>query len=246
MKKGRLPILAVIAFAGILSGQTLDEVLAKYYEAGGGLAKMKSLAGWKMTGKIAMVAQGLEMPIAMWQQLPNKMRVETIFQGRTIVQACDGRQAWWIVPFISAAAQEMPLEEGRQFCGQADGENPLVVFREKGHELKLLGQELVAGAPAFTLRLTRAGGDEVLFYIDAASGIELKASRIMKQGGKEELAEVVYGDYRMVDGRQMPFAIENRIDGRARVRLTLTAIEINPLLNDDFFAMPALADKQNP
>lgn len=247
MKKILLPALAILMIgalpcaprAGELKGQTLHEVLAMNYQARGGLNKWKSLTGWKMTGKIVFPAQGLEMPVVIWQKIPDKMRVESTFQGKTIVQAFDGRKAWWIMPFLFEAAQEMPAEQGRLFRDQADAENPLVVYREKGYPLELLGREELPGTPVFKLKLTKAGGREIYLFLDAVSGIELKSTQLVKQGENEALVEIFYSDYRQVSGRAMPFAIENRLNGQLQMQLTLDDIEVNPAIEDAFFAMPA-------
>ncbi len=246
MKKIFRPLLAAMVLGGILcaplvgdlQGQTLEEVLAKNYQAHGGLDKLKSLTGWKMTGKIIVPAQGLEIPVAMWQKSPDKMRVESIFQNRKIVQSCDGQKTWWIMPFLSEEAQEMPEEQGKLFRDQADFENPLVVYKEKGYKLELLGREEMDGTPVFKLKLTRTGGRETYFYLDAESGIELKSALRMKMGGTEALAEVLYRDYRTVDGYMMPFAIENKANGKSQMQMVIEAVEINPALEDAFFAMP--------
>ena len=143
-------------------------------------------------------------------------------------------------------------EQGRLLAEQADCENPLVVYKEKGYPLELLGREEVDGTPAFELKLTKTGGKVIHIFLDAEKGIELKSARAAQAGEGEGTVEVRYGDYRTVDGRLMPFAIENRINGKVRMRLTIMAIEFNPVLDDAFFAMPAsqaspaTGNKQNP
>ncbi len=236
--KGIFASALVLLLGGVLGAQTLDEVLAKNYQAHGGLDKLKSLSGWKMTGKIVIPVQGLEMPMDLWQKAPNKMRVESTFQGQKIVQVFDGAKAWWIMPFLSEEAQEMPAEQGKLFRDQADFENPLVVFREKGHKLELLGKEEMAGTMVWKLKLTKADGKVIYFFLDAESGIELKTSLAMKMGETEVLVEVLYGDYKPVDGHMMPHAIENKMNGQSQMQMTIAAVEINPVLDDVFFAMP--------
>ena len=238
MKKFFLAMVMVLALGALLCAQTLDEVLAMNYKAHGGLDRLKSLKSWKMTGKIVIPAQGLEMPMALWQKSPSQMRVESIFQGQKIIQAFDGATAWWIMPFLSEKAQEMPAEQGKLFRDQADFENPLVVFREQGHKLELLGKEDMAGTPVFKLKLTKADGREIHYFLDATSGIDLKSALVVKAGESESLVEVLYGDYKPVDGHMMPFAIENKMNGQTQMQMTIEAIEINPELADAFFAMP--------
>jgi len=246
MKKIRLLVWVGMLLGGLLSaplvgnleGQTLEEVLAKNYQAHGGLDKLKALTAWKMKGKIVIPAQGLEMPMELWQKIPNKMRVESTFQDKKIVQAFDGQKAWWIMPFLSEDPQEMSPEQAKLFKEQADFENPLVVHKEKGYKLELLGKEDLEGTPVFKLKLTKTDGKVLFFYLDAESGIELKSSMSMKIGETEALVDILYGDYKLVDGIMMPFSLENKMNGQTQMQMTMETVEINPAMDDSLFAMP--------
>jgi hypothetical protein len=224
---------------GDLEGRTLDEVLAKYYEARGGLAKLKALNGWKMTGKIDLPGAGREMAMALWQLRPGKLRVEWIFQGQKIVQACDGRTAWWIVPFVSETAREMPADQAGPFREQAEFADPLVFFRKQGQPLELLGEETLDDKPVLRLRLTRSDGRVVEYFLAAEDGLLLKTSRSLATAEGEERLEVLYGDYRRVDGLLLPFVVENRRNGDVLARMTFAAIELDPVIDDAFFTMAA-------
>jgi outer membrane lipoprotein-sorting protein len=238
MKKTIALLSAILFLGGLLPTQTLDEILAKNYKSNGGLDKLKAMTAMKISGKIVIPAQGLEMPTVMWKKHPNKMRVETTFQDKKIVQAYDGRKAWWIMPFLSADAQEMAQEQAEPFVEQADFENPLVVFKEKGYKLELLGKEDIEGKPAFKLKLTKTDGKDIYFYLDMESGIELKSSLTIKVGETETLTEIIYGDYKPIDGVMLPFYVENKVNGQTQMQMTMESIEINPAMDDAMFAMP--------
>lgn len=246
MKKTLLSILAALVLGAPLCSQTLDEVLARNYQSRGGLDKLKALAGWKLSGKMVVAAQGLDLPVTIWQKAPGKMRVETVLQGKKIVQACDGRKAWWIMPFLSEDAQAMPAGQARQFVEQAVFENPLVVFGEKGYRLELLGGEELDGKPVFKLKLVKADGKEIFYYLDAGSGIELKSSLLTKTGDAEALVEIIYGDNRTVNGVMVPFAVGNRLNGQPQMQMTFDEIEINPAMADALFAMPGKKEAPDP
>jgi hypothetical protein len=246
MKKTILSVLTALSLGGLLcgslsgnlKGQTLDEVLAKNYQSRGGLDKLKSITAMKMSGRIVIAEQGLEMPVVIWQKQPNRMRVESTFQEKKIVQACDGQKTWWIMPFLSPEAQEMPEEQARLFREQAVFENPLVVFKEKGYQLELLGKDDMEGTPVFKLKLTKAAGREIYFYLDAGSGIELKSTLTLKTEEVETLNEILYGDYRAVAGVMMPYYVENKLNGKTQVQMTMETVEINPAIDVGLFALP--------
>ena len=236
----RIIVLAWAAslLGGLLCAQTLEEILALNYQAHGGLDKLKAVTAMKISGKIVLPEQGLEMPMVMWQKYPDKMRVESRFQDKKIVQAYDGQKAWWIMPFLSDEPREMEPEQARLFAEQADFENPLVVFREKGYPLELLGKEEMAGASVFKLKLTKPDGREIFFYLDASSGLEVKSTLTVKIGETETLNEILYGDYKPVDGMLMPFYVENKLNGKTQMQMTMATLELNPPMADTLFAMP--------
>ncbi len=244
MNKIVMPFFAVLILGALLHAQTLEEVLALNRQARGGPEKHEPMSRWKMTGKIVATTQGVEMPMTVWRKRPDKMRVETVLQDKIIVQAFDGKTAWWIMPFHSAAAQEMPAEQAGTFAEQAVFVDPFAAGGEKGQALELLGREEMDGVPVFHLKRTRADGRKIDHFLDAASGLELKSSRTVKMGESEALAEILYGDYRPAGGLVMPFAIENRLDGRTQVRMTFDEIEIDPVMDDAMFAMPGKTDKE--
>jgi len=238
MKRKIFCLLALIFWEGLLCAQTLNEILAKNYQARGGLDKLKAVTAVKMSGKIVIPAQGLEMPMVLWQKNPNKMRIESTFNKKVIVQAYDGQKAWWIMPFIAPDAREMSQEQSKQFKDQADFENPLVEYKGKGYKLELLGKVVLEGTLVFKLKLTKTDGREIYFYLDAASGIELKSTMLLKSGASVAMNEIIFGDYKPVNGLLMPFHIENKTNGKTQARLTLTTIKINPVVDDAMFVMP--------
>jgi hypothetical protein len=222
-----------------LQGQTLDDVLAKYYQARGGLDKLKAVTSFKMSGKLFVPAQGLELPTVRWQKAPDKLRVETTIQDKKVIQGFDGRTAWWLNPMLAAGVQEMPGEQAALFREQAEFADPLVAYKEKGYGLELVGREDMDGKPAFKLKLSKSAGKEIYFYLDGESGVVLKSSRAMAPGESAPVAEIVYTDYRPVDGLLVPFAIENRAGGKTQARLVLETVAFNPAVGDGLFAMPA-------
>jgi hypothetical protein len=238
MKKTMICFWSLLFLCGLLGAQTLDEILAKNFQARGGLDKLKAVTAVKLSGKLIVPAQGLEMPVTIWQKKPARIRIESTFQDQVIVQAHDGRKAWWIMPFVAPEAREMSREQGERLAEQADFENPLLAYREKGDRLELLGREELEGAPVFSLRLTRADGREILIYLDEKSGVELKNTMVLRPGAGETVQEIIFTDYKPVGGLLMPFAIENKTDGKTVARLSLTAIEINPRVDDAIFLMP--------
>jgi len=239
LRKTFLSMLAVLLLSVSHGAQTLDDVMGMYYKAHGGLDKLKAVTAVKMSGKLFVPAQGLELPTVRWQKAPDKLRVETVIQDKKVIQGFDGRTTWWLNPMIAPGVQEMPREQAALFREQAEFADPLAAYKEKGYALELLGREDLDGKPAFKLKLTKADGKEIYFYLDAESGAALKSSLAGKDGDVSSAIEIIYSDHRLVEGRLVPFAIENRSGGKTQARLVLDTVVFDPVMGDALFAMPA-------
>src|SRR5579864_3845280 len=88
------------AFAEDAPVKTADDVIGKYVAARGGADKMKAIQSLEM--KFKANQQGLEFPGKMDLKRPGKVRMEMTIQGKTMVQAYDGKTTWMIMPFLGS------------------------------------------------------------------------------------------------------------------------------------------------
>lgn len=240
MKK-MLVFMLVILFVSSLGvlAETLDEILAKNYESKGGLEKLKSINSIKIKGKIVQAMMNMEMPMEIWYKKPNKIRMESEFQGRKVVQGYDGNIAWWIMPFLgSDDPQEMGEEQAREVKEMSESMDPLVDYKEKGYKLELVGKEDMEGTEVYKLKMTKKNNKVEFFYLDIESGIELKSSSYVKRGENEILVETFFGDYQEVDGVVMAFQMEVKADNQTSVTMTFQEFKFNIEIDDALFVMP--------
>lgn len=231
-----LSIILVGWCAVCVSAGDLDEVLAKFYQANGGLEKMKSFTSLTMRGTFFQPESGMEMPVVIHSKMKNKIRIELSVQGQTIVIAYDGTTPWQLIPFTSELPQEMTEEEGNEFAEGSDFASPLITYKEEGHQLELVGEEEMNGVPVFELKLTREDGRNVRIFLDKSTGVQLRSTMTDPSNGTE--VESVSGDYRDVDGMLMPFSMENKVNGLSQMKITVATYEINPPLDDEIFSIP--------
>jgi len=244
IRKLALAAAALALIAPLASAQTLDEVLAKHYEAMGGYEKLKAVQSVRMTGKMIM-GQGMEAPFTIEKSRPNKFRMEFTFQGMTGTQAFDGKGGWMIMPFSGKKDPEaMPADAVKEMEEQADFDGPLVDWKAKGHTVELLGKEDVEGTSAHKLKATLKNGNVITYYIDAETFLVLKEESKRTIKGTEVEGESSVGDYKQVEGLTMPFAIEMGAKGSPqKQKLVTEKVEINPKVEDARFVMPAVAAK---
>jgi len=238
IKRIFLASVLILISGGILYSQSIDEILEKYYETMGGLERLRTVKSMKKMGKYIVVAQGgWEMSMTMWYKTPNKIKTEWLVRDQKIIQAFDGKTAWYIRTLSGVTEPEpMSEEDANETKNNADL-YPLVDYKNKGHKLELLGKEVLDGIEVFKIKLTRKSSSEVIYFIDGKNGMVLRHSRTVTRGEADFIAESIPGDYRKVDWLLVPFSIEYRVDGNTISKILWEKIEINPEMDDSIFEM---------
>lgn len=246
MKRVSIVLLAVLFLFGLcLFSETLEEVLAKNYQTRGGLEKLKAIKSIRIKGKLVQGMMNMDMPLELWYKKPDKLRLESTFQGRKIVQGYDGKVVWWIMPFLGTDdAQEMPKEQAKDVKDIVDSMDPLIDYKERGHTLELIGKEDMEGTEVYKLKMTKKNKEEEFYYLDVDSGIELKMSKYMKRGENEILMETYFGDYKEVDGIMMAFQMETKANEQTAANMTFNEIKFNETMDDQLFVMPPKKETQ--
>ncbi len=234
-------LFAVLALSATLSAQTVDEVLAKNFEARGGLEKIKAVQSFKATGTLSIQGGMMQGEFTMWQKRPNKLRMDVSIQGMDIVQGYDGETTWRIMPPAmggSGSAEEFNDAQAEQMIEQADLDGFLVDYKEKGHQVELLGKEDMEGTEVYHLKVTLAKGLVIHAFLDAETYIELKytATREIPGFGETEM-DTLLGDYKEVDGLMVPHSIANKVKGQTFSELIINSIESNLEIQDSKFSM---------
>jgi outer membrane lipoprotein-sorting protein len=247
IKKLCFGIVAVAVLASAAWAETADEIIAKNIQARGGADKMSRVQTLKATATMAM-GPGMEAPVVLIQKKGNLARLEFTIQGLTGVQAYDGKTAWQVLPFIGKKdAEVMAADEAKDIQEMAEIGGPLFEYKNKGHQVELLGKDKVEGADAYKLKLTLKNGDVETVYIDADSFLEIKKETKRTIRGTEQDIEESVGNYKEVDGIFFPFVMESGVKGsQQKEKLTITRIELNIPADDSIFKMPPPAPAAPP
>lgn len=232
-------LASLLTLGAAAPGQTVDDIIARSFEARGGLAKVKAIRSLRMVGR-ATVAPGTEAPVTIEIKRPSSLRLEIAFEGRGSVQAFDGRQAWGIPPG-ERRPRALPSEAAKTLAQQVDLEGPLADYAQKGHRVQLVGRERVDGDDAWKLRVNRKDGDVEYHFIDVRSHLPLKVAVERSVRGTKIRSETRLGDYRRIGtGYLWPFSLESGATGRTeRQQMKLEDVDVDPDLEDSRFAMPA-------
>jgi outer membrane lipoprotein-sorting protein len=227
----------LIAPAAPAADMTLDQVLAKHYEAIGGEAAWKNIKTMRTVGKMTMGP--MEMPISITVARPNKMRMEFEMQGMKAVQAFDGSSGWQIMPFQGSTEPEpMDPEMLKNLESDADIEGVLIGYAEKGHKVELMGKEDFEGTEAYHLKVTMKSGREMSYFLDAEYFVPIgrRESQSIPGMGEMEITSSI-SDYKEVNGLMVPHSISGQ-SPMGEQNMTFTSIEVDPEVDPTIFAMP--------
>lgn len=244
MKK--LLLVAVMFIGLIANAQTVDEILATYYENIGGVENFKNIKGIKMTAKVNQ--QGMEIPLEMYQLADGKQMTVINFQGKEIKQGVFDGETLWGHNFMTMKAEKSDAEATANMkLDMNDFPDSFIDYKEKGYKVELLGKETIDGAETFKIKLTKEPvtidgkkEDSITYYFfDTENFVPIAIQTEIKSGpGKGMMSEITMSDYQEVDGLFFPFSMTQGVKGQPGAPLTITKIELNPTVDAALFAFP--------
>ncbi len=239
-----IPLIAVACGGGDTTSTasdaepTLDSLVARYVEARGGAERLASIETLRMTGR-ATAGPGREAEVSREVRPPGRIRTEFAFQGVTSVYACDGSECWYVDPMQNVfEAELMSADETAVAMEEADV-LAAVDWKEKGHQVELLGLEEIDGRGAYKFNVVLSNGPSRTVWLDAETALVVRREMYRARGGRTVEVRTDYGDFREVEGLVFPHSIRTgAVDSEDVLEVTVERIEINAPLDDSRFAMP--------
>jgi hypothetical protein len=128
----------------------------------------------------------------------------------------------------------------RSIVEDADFDEPLINYREKGNKVEMTGMDQIEGTDVYKLRVTLKSGDVRTYYMDTDYFVPIKIDEKRTVRGTETEIETTLGDYKEVNGWFMPFALESGVKGQDKGKITFDKIEANVPIDDSRFAKPVV------
>lgn len=228
-----------------IQAQSVDEILANYFENTGGIKKWEKMETVVMKGS-APSPQG-DFPFTVYNKKPNMMKIEVDIQGKKLIpQAYDGETAWGLNPFAGGtSAQKVPEDLAWTVEEEAEFEPVYINYKEKGHEITLEGEETIDGAETYKLKVVKNKNNdkqEIVEYhfFDKENFVPIMVrSSVLAGPAKGMESETYLSDYQETDyGVIMPYYIETRSNGQVGQKIVVQEIVINSELDDSLFAYP--------
>ncbi|MFA6571157.1 MAG: hypothetical protein WCT77_07960 [Bacteroidota bacterium] len=228
-------VLSIFSFVSLYA-QTADEIINKALQAQGN-EYMKKFKTLKMQGKITGFDK--DIPFKIYYKFPKSVRSEMTMDKKTMIQAFDGKEGWYIAP-DQTKAQKMPADQLEQLKQQANVlESPFTDYKKKGITVTLKGKKKVDGKDAYQLKLTQKGQKQTMYvFIDAKTYIFFKTQIEGKKDGKKLVFETFMKNHKNISGAMIPHLVENKANGKLVSKMILDYVEANAKLDDSMFKMP--------
>jgi outer membrane lipoprotein-sorting protein len=219
--------------------QDASGVVEKMIKAAGGRKALENIKDTTISGTFELTQMGMEGTMTIYHKEPNMFRQDIEVMGMVITNAFDGEVGWMINP-QTGATEELPEDLQDQAKRGALGYgNAILLHPEKnGITYKLKGEETVDDVKCTVLEQVFSDGHVAIIYVDANTHLLYKTKQpSLNQMGIEVDTEVVFSDYKDVDGMPAPHLVTIFQDGEEFAIMTVSEIKYNSDFEDSFFKM---------
>lgn len=237
-----LAALTALSFNGPARGDdaaAARAIIDKAIKATGGaslIEKYQAFTGQEK-GVYYGMGEGLPYTATYAMQHPDKFRIE--IQG-IFLMVFNGDKGWvktgQNVMDMDADAVKSHKEER-----YAERVMKLVNLKDKAFTLSLLGETKVDDKPVVGVKVASQGHQDVNLFFDKGRGLILKAEYTVhsrEHGYREVSQEVVYSDFKDIDGLQTAMKFLLKRDGKKFIESEVTDIKYHDKLDEKEFAKP--------
>ena len=199
-----LPLALIIALASsALRAQEPAKIADQYVKAAGGSKALSKIKTMTLEGSLTNTADGKSGIYTFDTKLPNRYYSELVVGDKNVIEAYNGKSAWH-----QTAAGELGTllgQEGLQLEAASSYYNSRFLNLKKNKlALGFVGHAQVRGKDALQVEVTAPTGVKREVFFDPQTHLIVKESGGF--GGVNE--EILYDDYRTVDGVKVPYKIE--------------------------------------
>jgi len=219
--------------------QEPGKIVDQYVKATGGGRALGKIQTLTLEGTFT-TADGKTGTYTFDTKLPNRYYSEVLVGEKGLIEAYNGKSAW----HRSASGELSTLvgPEGMQLEAAAQFYNSRLVNPKKSKlAVAFVGRPQVRGKDALQLEVTTATGIKRQVFFDPQTHLIVKEAATV--GGADE--EILYDDYRTVDGVKLPYKIELH-RGSDRYDIAVTRAAINGTVGERVFDFPKKSQVQLP
>jgi hypothetical protein len=212
-------------------GQEAGKIVDQYVKAEGGGKALSKIRTLTLEG-VFTGNDGKTGTYTLDTKLPNRYYSELVVGERSLIEAYNGKSAWHrngageLATLVGA--EGMQVEAAAQFYNSR-----LVNLKKSKIAVAFVGHAQVRGSDALQCEVTTATGMKRQAFFDRQSHLIVKEAATV--GGVEE--EILYADYRTVDGIKLPHKIELH-RGSDKYDVEVTRAAINGTVGERVFDFP--------
>jgi outer membrane lipoprotein-sorting protein len=234
----RIPVwaMALIIFQLPVDAQQLEEILQAHFKAAA-QEKMEKIKTMITHGTNRYAMGGIESAFTIYQARPDKIRIESFFQGSGVIQTYNGQSGYMVAPSMGVKEPKlMTNNELKSILSQADFENPLWNAAKKGDKLELL--EPGPDDSDDHVQMTTSSGEVFHFFIDRESHLisSIRSTQVLR-GASTEITTVLK-EYKSVRGIPVAFQIQTRMNGETVTTISIEKVEFNKKIDSTLFEKP--------
>ena len=229
-----------IFFSPSLRAQDAGKIVDQYIKAAGGSKALARIQTMTLEGTFTNAADGKAGTYTLSTKMPNRYYCELLIGDSNQIEAYNGKSAW----HQSASGELATLvgPEGLQLEAAGHYYNARFLNLKKSKVgAALAGHAQVNGKDAVQLELTTATAMKRQVFFDPQTHLIVKEAATT--AGVEE--EILYGDYRSVEGVKVPYKIELH-RGADTYAINITRAAINQTIGERVFDFPKKSQVQLP
>jgi hypothetical protein len=224
---------------------TLEQILAKHFEAMGGEAKLASIKSIRIHGttKYAEEASALNTPELIESKQPDSIYQESMHPAHgKMVRATAGAGGWSFVPaWESTLFQAMPISArslgGLRILGSV-GTSPFLGYKAKGYKAEYQGMVDCQDGKAHKILLAYPkDGIQITYFLDSKSWLVVRAEG--RHPADPNHASIrFFGNYKIINGINVAHIVGspwNDNPNKLLNQFVIEKIEFNPKINDARF-----------
>ena len=216
------------SLASIPAGLSAKDVINNYIKAIGGRDSLAAVHD--RTTVMKGTVQGFPVTTTIYQKEPDLFKQEVDAGGMTQDITFNGKDGK-----MQAGGQEMKIEGSELEKLKYEASIHLLLDLDSlGVNLKLSGMTKVNGKNAYKIEMLFPSGTKWIQYYDPETGLKVKEMKNIVTPKGTFTQEVLYSDYKTVDGVKYPFTIKQSI-GPQTMQFQVDSIKINTGIPDSEF-----------
>jgi len=218
-------------------GMEVDEIISKHIEARGGTEAWQAVKTLKVKGSYH--AFSVVSPFELIrEQEGSRYFFDSTQNGKKVVIGYDGTELWWLNRWFGKSATPISGLDKQVLMREVnDFPSPFFGYKEKGYEVKFLGEQDFDGLSTIGLKLKRDDESEETWYLDPDTYLEVGYDAKGSDFGMPQPSRTFFDEFQKIENVMIPFVIETQFYTRSRI-LMVDEVTLNDSVDREIYQRP--------